>query len=185
MSGAATVLEGARVLLRPPTARDAAEFLDTMNRSRRHFGHFGRPPDTRERYRRWLRSKTEKRRFLICRKDDGVIMGQIALGDIVRGLFQNAYTGYFLAKEFTGQGYATEALQLVLRHAFRDLKLHRVEANIQPDNTASIALVRRCGFRKEGVSPRMVKLGGRWRDHERWAMTVEDWRAHRARPRRR
>jgi len=71
----------------------------------------------------------------------------------------------------------TEGLQLVLRHAFRRLKLHRLEANIQPANTASIRLVRSLGFRKEGFSPRYLKIGGRWRDHERWALLVEDWRA--------
>jgi ribosomal-protein-alanine N-acetyltransferase len=78
----------------------------------------------------------------------------------------------------------TEALTLTLRIAFRRLRLHRVEANIQPGNRASIALVRRAGFRREGLSPRYLKIGGRWRDHERWALTVEDWR-RRSRGRRR
>jgi ribosomal-protein-alanine N-acetyltransferase len=68
----------------------------------------------------------------------------------------------------------TAAMILLLRHAFRSLKLHRLEANIQPGNTASVALVKRCGFRKEGFSPRYLKVGGRWRDHERWAITRED-----------
>jgi [ribosomal protein S5]-alanine N-acetyltransferase len=80
----------------------------------------------------------------------------------------------------------TEALALTLRIAFGRLRLHRVEANIQPGNGASIALVRRAGFRREGLSPRYLTIGGRWRDHERWALTVEDWRRpRRARPRRR
>jgi ribosomal-protein-alanine N-acetyltransferase len=70
----------------------------------------------------------------------------------------------------------TGALQLALRHAFRTLKLHRVEANIEPGNEASIALVRRAGFTREGFSQRYLKLGGRWRDHERWALLREDWR---------
>ena len=70
----------------------------------------------------------------------------------------------------------TEALQLALRHAFRALKLHRVEANIEPGNEASIALVRGAGFTREGFSRRYLKHGGRWRDHERWALLREDWR---------
>lgn len=70
----------------------------------------------------------------------------------------------------------SEALDLTLRHAFGALRLHRVEANVQPDNTASIALVRRAGLRLEGFSPRYLKVAGRWRDHERWAITVEDRR---------
>ena len=71
----------------------------------------------------------------------------------------------------------TEALQLGLRHAFRVLDLHRVEANIMPGNRASIALVKRAGFRREGYSARYLKIAGHWADHERWALTVEDWRA--------
>jgi ribosomal-protein-alanine N-acetyltransferase len=66
---------------------------------------------------------------------------------------------------------------------FRDLRLHRVEANIQPHNAPSIALVRRAGFTREGYSPRYLKVAGRWRDHERWALTVETWKALQAKRR--
>jgi ribosomal-protein-alanine N-acetyltransferase len=69
----------------------------------------------------------------------------------------------------------TEGLTLVLRHAFRRLGLHRLEPNIQPENLASRRLVRRLGFRKEGFSPRYLKIAGRWRDHERWAIVRETW----------
>lgn len=69
----------------------------------------------------------------------------------------------------------TAALQLVLRHAFDTLRLHRLEANIQPGNKASIALVRRAGFTREGFSRRYLKINGHWRDHERWAILREDW----------
>ena len=71
-------------------------------------------------------------------------------------------------------------LRLVLRYAFRELRLHRVEASIQPDNPRSVSLVSRCGFRKEGYSPRYLKIGGKWQDHERWAILVDDWRSARA-----
>jgi ribosomal-protein-alanine N-acetyltransferase len=71
----------------------------------------------------------------------------------------------------------TEGLRLVLRHAFRRMGLHRLEANIQPGNRASRARVRRLGFRREGFSPRYLKIGGRWRDHERWAIVREAWAA--------
>jgi ribosomal-protein-alanine N-acetyltransferase len=73
----------------------------------------------------------------------------------------------------------TEALQLMMRHAFDDLQLHRLEANIQPGNVASLALVKRAGFGREGYSRRYLKIGGRWRDHERWAILAEDWKPRR------
>ena len=97
--------------------------------------------------------------------------------EIVRGPSQSAFLGYWIGAPFARQGYMTEALQLGLRHAFRILSLHRVEANIMPANRASIALVKRAGFHREGYSARYLKIAGHWADHERWALTVEDWRA--------
>ncbi len=117
--------------------------------------------------------------FLISRTEDNAIMGSIALSQIFRGGFLSAYLGYQIGGEFARKGYMTEAIQLMLRHAFVNLKLHRLEANIQPGNVASIALVKRAGFVREGYSQRYLKIGGRWRDHERWAILVEDWRKHR------
>ena len=69
----------------------------------------------------------------------------------------------------------SEAIRLILRYAFKQLKLHRIEANIQPHNSASIAVVRKYGFTKEGFSPKYLKISGRWRDHERWAIIKENW----------
>lgn len=112
--------------------------------------------------------------LLIRRREDDAIIGAVELSQIARGGFQSAYLGYHLGAPFQGQGYMTEALQLAMRHAFRVLKLHRLEANIQPSNRSSIALVKRLGFRREGYSRRYLKVSGRWRDHERWAILAED-----------
>ena len=117
--------------------------------------------------------------FLICRSADGCMLGNINLFNIIRPGTQSACVGYLVGAPFARQGYATEALQLILRFAFVKLKLHRVEANIQPDNIPSIAVVKRAGFSKEGFSPRYIKISGRWRDHERWALQSEKWRKRR------
>jgi RimJ/RimL family protein N-acetyltransferase len=85
--------------------------------------------------------------------------------------------GYEGSVAYGGRNLMGEGLALMLRHAFQGQRLHRVEANVQPGNVRSRALVERAGFRQEGYSPRYLKIGGRWRDHERWAITVEDWRA--------
>jgi len=104
-----------------------------------------------------------------------VVIGEINLSQIVRGIFLSAYLDYQVGAPYARQGYMGEALRLALRHAFTTLGLHRLEANIQPENTASIALVRKIGFTQEGCSRRYLKIGGRWRDHERWAILREDW----------
>ena len=172
-------LAGRQIFLRPPKAGDMAEFT-ALNRAsvRLHRGWVS-PPTTAKAYSVYLartRQPNNELHFL-CRREGGAIAGAINLSQLVRGAFQSAFLGYYIGAPFAGRGYMTEAMRLMLRHAFRHLKLHRVEANIQPGNAASRALVVRAGFRLEGFSRRYLKIAGRWRDHERWAMTVEDWRA--------
>jgi ribosomal-protein-alanine N-acetyltransferase len=110
------------------------------------------------------------------RRDDESLVGVYNVSEIVRGPLQSAYLGYYGNVAFAGKGLMTEALRLCLCEVFLRIKLHRIEANIQPGNAASRALVKRCGFRQEGFSPRYLRIDGVWCDHERWAITVEDWR---------
>jgi ribosomal-protein-alanine N-acetyltransferase len=137
------------------------------------------PPATPERFRAYVRRCRDDNYcgLLVCRRADGAIVGLFNISNIVRGSLQSANLGYWAGAPFAGQGYMARGLALVLRHAFRKLKLHRVEADLQPGNARSRKLVKAAGFRKEGFSPRFVKILGRWRDHERWAITVEDWGA--------
>jgi ribosomal-protein-alanine N-acetyltransferase len=173
-----------RVLLRALRRSDRDEFLALMRASRSL--HRGRvePPLTPAAFSRYLKQLREPNRvgFLICRRDDGAIVGVINLNEISRGPAHTAFLGYYAGAAQAGKGYMREALELVQRHAFRELRLHRLEADIQPDNAASIALVRRCGFRFEGYLRRFLKIGGRWRDHAIYACLAEEWRGGRARP---
>ena len=136
------------------------------------------PPASRAEFMAYLRRarRPTERAFLVCRLEDRAIAGVINVSQIFHGNFQSAYLGYYAGAPFIGRGYMSEGLRLVLRHAFSALGLHRLEANIQPRNRASIRLVRRVGFQREGFSRRYLKIGGRWRDHERWAITAEGGR---------
>ena len=107
--------------------------------------------------------------------ESGELAGAININEIVRGSFRSGYLGYNAFVPHNGRGYMTTGLRAVVSRAFRQLRLHRLEANIQPDNAASRRLVKRLGFKLEGFSPRSLKIAGKWRDHERWAVTVENW----------
>jgi ribosomal-protein-alanine N-acetyltransferase len=171
-------LRGKKIFLRPPVPMDFREYADLMKISEPRFrGLVGKFKDRKSFYDYLQRTtRDDYFGFLICRLADGAIVGNMNLFHIVRLGAQTAITGYFVGSPHTRQGYATEALQLMLRFAFNKLKLHRVEASIQPHNKASIALVKRAGFTREGFSRRLVKISGKWRDHERWAILLEEWR---------
>jgi ribosomal-protein-alanine N-acetyltransferase len=172
----------ARVVLRTPTAADQDAFIAAMRASRPlHRPWITNMPETPERYASYLARVDDPRAapFIACRTEDGAIVGFLNISEIVRGGFKSAFLGYGGVAGHERRGYMTEAMQLLLREAFTTLGLHRLEANIQPGNLASIALAKRAGFELEGFSPRYLKVGGRWRDHERWAIRAETWRAHR------
>ena len=114
------------------------------------------------------------RGFLVVSCQTGEPVGVISLHHIIRGPLQSAFLGYYAFVPHAGKGLMREGMRLVLKHAFQKLKLHRLEANIQPENRASIELVRRCGFVREGISRRYLKVNGRWKDHERWVILAEN-----------
>ena len=174
-----------RIELRPPVAADEAAWCALILGSRDAFAGWFGSPGTSAAFARYLeRSRSPAAACrLICRIEDDALLGAVNLSEIVRGVFQSGYLGYYIGAPYQGQGYMTEALGLMLRLAFGGLRLRRIEANIQPGNLASLALVRRAGFRREGCSPRYLKVAGDWRDHERWALVAEDWHIQRRRHR--
>ena len=188
---AQTRRRGFRVYLRAPRITDAHAFLAAAKASGRLHGTWVHAPSTPARYEAFVRRYGRFARrnpiavthvsLLVCRCDDEAIVGVFILGEIVRGLFQSAYMGYYAFAPHAGAGYMSEGLELALSFAFKALKLHRVEANVQPTNLRSLALVRGAGFVREGFSRRYVRIAGRWRDHVRMALLVENWRAHRKR----
>jgi ribosomal-protein-alanine N-acetyltransferase len=166
------------VFLRAPVASDRDEFVSLMRASRSFHRPWATAPTDEDRFAAYIADslRADFEAMLVCRLGDGGILGFFNLSQIVRRALQSAYLGYAVGKPYSNQGYMREGLELVLRRAFAELRLHRIEANIQPGNNASIALAQGAGFRREGFSPRYLKIGGRWRDHERWAILADDWR---------
>ncbi len=167
----------ARVGIRRPTLADCDEFVALIQASRELHYPWVDLPKTRERFYAFVRARQQAvtdDAFLICDRGSAAIAGDVNINCIVRGHFHSAYLGYAIGAPFARRGYMTEGLRLVTEYAFTEMNLHRLEANIQPDNAPSIALVRKCGFRREGYSPRYLQVGGQWRDHERWALLSDD-----------
>jgi [ribosomal protein S5]-alanine N-acetyltransferase len=167
-----------RVYLRPPRQADEYVFVSLMRDSRAFHKPWASAPTDPARFAAYLEdsNRPDFEAFLVCRTDDDQLIGFFNVSQITRGSLQSAYLGYAAAERFARQGYMREGIELVLQAAFLELRLHRLEANIQPGNAASIALARGAGFQREGFSPRYLKISGRWRDHERWALLADDWR---------
>lgn len=162
-----------RVTLRPVTGDDEDEFLDLVRVSADLHHPWTSPPATPEDFRAYLKrfDHVTAQGLLVCRRDGGAIAGTVNINSIIRGRFQCGSLGYAAFAPSAGQGLMSEGLGLVVRYAFSRLRLHRLEANIQPGNDASLRLVRRHGFHKEGYSPGLLFINGAWEDHERWALT--------------
>lgn len=106
---------------------------------------------------------------------DEVFVGEITISGVMRGPLQSAYVGYWIDERVAGQGLMPESLVVVLDYCFETLRLHRVEVNIIPRNSASKRVVEKVGIRCEGVAERYLEIDGAWEDHARYAITVEEW----------
>lgn len=165
-----------KVTLRCPLLADEQAFLQAIRRSQSLHNPWVFPPSNKEDYLRYLDRISQKDQisYFVC-TEDNCIAGVFNISEIVRGCFQSAYLGFYSMAEYAGKGYMSAGLKLLLEKTFTEHSLHRLEANIQPQNTSSILLIKANGFKKEGYSPRYLKINETWCDHERWALTYEDW----------
>jgi ribosomal-protein-alanine N-acetyltransferase len=160
-----------------PTAADCDEFIAAAQASQDAILPWVDPPGSRERFAAYLdrSARDDFACFLVRHSECGGLIGFVNINNIVRGGFQSGYLGYAGFVTHRGQGLMSAGVAAVVSTAFADLGLHRLEANIQPANARSIALVRRLGFRREGLSPHYLMVDGQWRDHERWAVVADEW----------
>jgi RimJ/RimL family protein N-acetyltransferase len=164
------------LIIREPKIEDRDTFISSMQRSQALHLPWVKAPQTEEEFEKYIQHSqlTHQKCFLAC-DTLGNITGVFNISEIVMGMFQSAYLGFYAVAHYAGQGYMSRGLKLVLKNIFEEIKLHRIEANIQPENIRSIHLIKANGFSKEGFSPRYLNIDGGWRDHERWALTYEDW----------
>jgi [ribosomal protein S5]-alanine N-acetyltransferase len=172
------------VELRLPVPEEADAFLDLVLRNREHFrpyeprrpGSYFTLGGQRDQIAAAQRQAEagERYEFGIWERANTRLVGRISLGGISRGALQNAYLGYGIDIEAGGRGYATQAVKLAVRVAFDDLGLHRVQAAVVPENTASARVLLKVGFLEEGLARRYLFLDGQWKDHRMFALTVDD-----------
>lgn len=168
------IKQPSRVELHPLTHADQDEFCSLVQASAELHLPWMQLPATAEEFRTWMHRFDDGANlgFLVRVRETGAAAGTVNINSIIRGRYQGASLGYAAFAPSAGHGYMTEGVADTLDHAFTDLRLHRLEASIQPGNKASLALVRRLGFHFEGMSPAYLYIDGHWRDHERWAVTA-------------
>ena len=166
-----------RTYLCLPKVEEMAEFLSAVKESMELHHPWVEAPSSEDKFEQYIQriNFDSHLGFFIRQRSDRQLIGVVNINEIVKGVFQSGYLGFYAFKKCSGQGLMTEGLSLILDVYFKTLKLHRLEANIQPENSKSISLIKRLNFRREGFSPKYLKINGQWRDHERYAMTLEDY----------
>jgi len=170
------------VRIRPLAEGDRSAFLTAASASRELHRPWTTPPATHDAFDAYLaRAAGETMSCLVVvgERADGLV-GVYNLSEIVRGSFQNAYLGYYAFVPHEGTGAMRAAMPLVTAYAFDELGLHRLQANVQPENTRSRRLLESTGWREEGFAQHYLLIDGVWRDHVMYAFTAEDAVRHRA-----
>ena len=170
--------KGKKVFLEIPDLKDMDTFLGLVQKSIHLHDPWVTPPNNEEQYRNYLERINSDAHigFFVKTLENHDIVGVINVNEIVLGAFQSGYIGFYAFQNYNGCGFMSEGLSLLLLYYFEHLKLHRIEANVQPENKRSIQLIEKKKFRHEGFSPNYLKIGGKWKDHERFAITVEDYK---------
>jgi ribosomal-protein-alanine N-acetyltransferase len=185
-----TRLVSERLVLRPPRTTDVGELRQRLRKNAAHLRRWSPAPQEGEdpasltsvskmvlRHRReWHRGEAYV--LLLCARDEAeAIVGRIALGGVMRGVFQNAYLGYWIDEDHQGRGLMTEAVKATVRFAFSQAALHRVQAAVMPTNPGSMRVLEKAGFRREGFAERYLCIAGNWEDHAIFAATSEEQRS--------
>jgi [ribosomal protein S5]-alanine N-acetyltransferase len=181
---AGPLIRGRQLYLRPPVASDYADWAELRAQSRDHLRPFeptwARDELTRPAFRRRIRHYQREQRedhglsLFIFRRSDHVLMGGLTVSNIRRGVTQAATFGYWMGEPFVGNGYMTSAVGLAVGYAFEGLKLHRIEAACLPRNVASIRVLERNGFQREGLARKYLRIDGEWQDHYLFGLLVDD-----------
>jgi len=176
----------AQVVLRAPSTQDVPEMRRALRSNAVHLRPWSIAPAPGEdaaslaavsravlqNRREWKRGQTFV--FLVALRGDD---RRVTLGGVLRGAFQNAYLGYWIDKDQQGRGLMTEAVRAATAFAFTAVGLHRVQAAVMPRNGASLRVLEKVGYRREGMAERYLCIAGRWEDHALFAMTAEEWSA--------
>jgi ribosomal-protein-alanine N-acetyltransferase len=180
----APVVRGRGVWLRPPQMSDYPAWAELRARSRAHLTPWEpvwqRDELSRSSFRRRMRHYQREARedlgyaFLIFKEFDDQLLGGLTLSNVRRGVTQAAVLGYWLGLPFVGNGYMTQAVAAIAGFSFDDLRLHRLEAATMPNNTASIRVLERNRFRREGLAHKLLKINGVWEDHVLHALLAEE-----------
>ena len=167
-----SALQNDRVFIRRVESRDRKRIVTLAKESVSFHTPWISAPTTNQIFRLYMRRvhRTDHEGFVCCLRESKQIIGVFNLNNIVRSAYMSASLGYYVFSQYQNQGYMTEGLQKVVEIAFTELGLHRIEANIQPENDRSKELVKRCGFEYEGTSKALLYINGQWCDHERWVI---------------
>lgn len=179
------VLTAGPVTLRPPKRSDAGPWSRSRNSNAAWLAPWEptsnqswRERNSPAEFRRTLSRMRSAARvgsmlpFMVCYGDE--LVGQMSVSNVIRGALRSCSVGYWIDYRVAGRGIAPTGLALVIDHCLTEVRLHRVEVNIRPENQASLRVVEKLGLRREGYHERFLDIDGAWRDHVTYAITAEE-----------